>query len=862
MDMLPFASRRLLVVAIAAGISTLSGNAALAQTGPKLEEVIVTAQKQEETIQSVPIAISALSTAAIEARGVENVGDLMGSMPNMGGFEAPGSRGAVSISIRGIAAGSPANMSVDPANAVYLDGVYMGKTAGLALDVAELERIEVLRGPQGTLYGRNSTGGAVNFITRKPTGELGGKVTATAGNYGLWGLKGCLDLPAIGTAGEGLGTLAANLGYQIRQRDYLYENTNPALHGFEDVDREAWRVALEWQPTDMVSVNYAYDRSDLDEQAQLQQLTGLTRMTATGNDDSQRLAALNGYLQAGAAGRAGLGPLAGAAAGDPTFSRWLESTRLTRDALSQQSKSRPSRGSSNHNSPTSSTNEGHSLTVDWDIDGLGAFGDVTLRSITASREMQNSNYSDLDGLDNSINANGVGVINDTALSTLFGLYQLPPAMGRNFMTGFLWDAIDEFGANYAETDATMDYEQFSQELQWIGSTDRLDYVVGLYYFSDEGKFRNNRAFAQPLGGVGSTSYDNETEAKAIFGQTTWRPPVLDDRLALTVGLRYTEETKDITYLYTDAGVPLGAAGPNLAYTGVPVPTATYGQKFSEDFNNTSGKINIAYDLAEGVNVFLTYSTAYRSGGFNGEVFNNPYDEETIEQWELGLKSDWLDSRLRVNAALFTYEYQDMQVSQISVDAQGRTTSSINNAGSSERYGGELEVQYAATDDLVLGFSYSFIRGDFEEYADFCAATGCIPNTEDLAKRGSPEQLASMNANYTIARLPFGDLKAYVEANWQDDSRPAALWTGTYGTGAASTAVPFDPIVLDERLLINARLTLDSIAVGDGTLRASLWGRNVFDQDYRTFGINYASLGLIGTQFGEPRTYGLDVTYEF
>ncbi len=193
-------ARSILALAVlsAAGVTQTAG-----AQGLVLEEVIVTAQKREETSQDVPISIATLSDTAIEQRNLVNVADLIGEIPGVGGFSAPGSRGASGLSIRGVSGGSPGNLSLDPAVAMYLDGVYIGKLVGSAVDVAELARIEVLRGPQGTLYGRNATGGAVNFITKRPSGELGAKITGSYGNYDYRALKANVDLPALGTIGDG-----------------------------------------------------------------------------------------------------------------------------------------------------------------------------------------------------------------------------------------------------------------------------------------------------------------------------------------------------------------------------------------------------------------------------------------------------------------------------------------------------------------------------------------------------------------------------------------------------------------------------------------------------------------------------------
>jgi iron complex outermembrane receptor protein len=213
--------------------------------------------------------------------------------------------------------------------------------------------------------------------------------------------------------------------------------------------------------------------------------------------------------------------------------------------------------------------------------------------------------------------------------------------------------------------------------------------------------------------------------------------------------------------------------------------------------------------------------------------------------------------LRINASLFTYTYDDQQVSQITVDENLQTTSFIGNAGKSERWGAEVEAQWLPLDDLMVAVSYAHMDGDFDDYATLEGATTTI-NADDLAKRGSPDNQVSVITDWVFARTDWAEFLAHVEVFWQSQSYAAALWTGTY----SNEPVVFDQIKLDERTIVNARLGIENVDLGSGTLRASLWARNAFDQDYPTFGVNFASLGLITEQYGEEATFGLDITYEF
>ena len=820
-----------------------------------------------------------------------NAGDLISTLPNMTGFEAPGSRGNLSVNVRGVSSGSPSNLSVSPANAMYLDGVYMGTQLGSALDVAELERIEVLRGPQGTLYGRNATGGAVNFVTQKPTGEFGGKFTGEVGDDNLWGVKGTVNTDTLGNVGEGLGALSATFGAMTRQRDELYKNTNPNLDDFEDLDREAYRIALRWEVNDALTIDYAFDHSKLDEKSSPQFMVGSTPQSidpVTGAQTSRQEflgGVILGQIAPGLAQMNQFAPQFGLSP-DGTTDRYVNSTEDTLNLYNNPNDGkRPGKASSDFNSTSSNKADGHALTAALAFDDLGFLQSVEFKSITAYRELTSETAADFDGTDNSVVPGGAGAINDSTLGVLTAMYGeelgLFGAMAQNpalipvltpqyndvqQSTAQMWEYIDEFGGAFFNTTAKTDYNQWSQELQMVGTADNVDYALGVYYFSDDGEFRDRRFAAQPIAGINSVNYDLETEAWAVYGQTTIRPEmeIFDDRLSITLGLRYTEEKKDVKYLYENAGSPL-LPGPfprtfrtNPNYTGELMPTA--GQNDVKDdaqFSNTSGNATVAYDLGEATNVYLRYATGYRSGGFNGEVFDDLFDEETIETLELGFKSDVIPGVLRVNGALFGYTFDDQQVSQIEVNAAGQTTSFIGNAGKSERWGAEVEAQWLPTDDLMISLTYSHMDGDFEKFATLEGPTTTI-NTDNLAKRTSPDNMASGIVDWVFARTDWAEFIAHTEVYWQSKSYASALWSGTYN----NEPYVFDQIELDQRTIVNMRLGMENVEVGDGYLRAGIWAKNLLDEDYNTFGINFASLGPITNQYGVGTTFGIDVTYEF
>ncbi|MCB1690485.1 MAG: TonB-dependent receptor [Halioglobus sp.] len=817
-------------------------------TGTMLEEVVVTAEKRTESLQEVPIAITAFSQKDIEQRGISNVADLLGQIPSVGGFTAPGSRGNTSLSIRGVSGGSPSNLSLDPAVGIYLDGVYLGKMTGVSVDVAELERIEVLRGPQGTLYGRNSTGGAVNYITRKPTGEFGVRATGSAGNHDYYAAQINVDTPSIGQVGVGAGQLAASFGVQTRDRDGFYENTTNG-DDFNDLDRQAWRVALAWDITENLRADYAYDGSQLDEVNNLDAVVGFNGVGAT---QANRIAALQGTLARAQGWAAAPGT-------DPRIaSRWIPSLEKTIDVYQESIGA----GEGRRNSagiditPRSKSDvQGHGLTLAWDKD------DITFKSITGYRDSTTKARGDIDSIDSRNDADGIAAWNDFAHLTLGSIYGATGGINLPFLpVDAFWNEIDaQGGALHFSQHSQSDYDQFSQEFQIIGSTDQFEYVGGLYYFDDTAKYDRTSTSLVPVAPIGDARYKMTTEAWAAYGQTTWTPGWLDNRLSFTAGLRYTEEDKDIDWDWGEAVGALSGTTPAMQASN------------DKSFDNVSGSFTVAYQATDEINTYFRYGNGYRSGGFNGESFDSkPFEEETIDQYELGVKSELWDSRLRINAAVYTYTYDDLQVSLIETSDTGPTTF-ITNAGKAERWGGELEILVAPIDDLIIGASYAYIHGDFDEFPDLCGTAvpvTCLEGKDFAERGGSPDNQFNLYADYVFARTSWGEVTGYLNLNWQDEwyasaAYPALVNTAPRGAPPATVPVLYENREMDGRTLIDARLSLENVEVGDGMMRFTLWGKNLTDEDYPLYGINFGNeVGLITQNYGDPRTYGIEVAYEY
>lgn len=355
-------SRKILPAAVMLASGLAAGNV-MAQ----LEEVVVTAQKREQSLQDTPLAVTAFDKSAIDTQGIFNVKDLAQFVPNTMIVESPGGTTGATVAIRGAVTINPA-ITWEPTVGLYLDGVFLGKNLGGIFDIAELQRVEVLRGPQGTLYGKNTVGGAINLITREPGEEFGGQADVSVGNEGYQRAKLRIDTGA-------LGNFRASVAYAKAERDGFYENVDADPSGgfnpfvmprssdeFSDLDSEVWRVDAIWDVSDTFRARYAFDSSERDQEPSKAQLT---------NVDAER------FLS-------DLGP-------DLVFLAGLMSPYQVSE---DKNASKISNDSSLYEI---SETKGHALTLDWDAGNWGFMGDVALKSITSYRELDWDDYIDIDG---------------------------------------------------------------------------------------------------------------------------------------------------------------------------------------------------------------------------------------------------------------------------------------------------------------------------------------------------------------------------------------------------------------------------------------------------------------------------------
>lgn len=736
--------------------------AALGQGGG-LEEVVVTAQKREQSLQDTPVAVSAFNSSALEQQGISDVHDIGYFIPNVQIVETAGSSTGAVIAIRGSVTFNPLITWESPVG-IYLDGVFVGKNLGSIFDIVDLERIEVLRGPQGTLYGKNTIGGAINLITRKPSGEFGGKLIANAGNKDLYSIFASVDTPEVEMVG---GSLKANVGLLRKERNGFIKNVPdpynnplanpPSGRDFGGIDVEAARFSALWEGF-RTHINYSFDFSNTERTPQADQLT---------------------YVAPGAGLDIGGGIV-------------LPIDSLLRPYLTSDSQ-RASAISNDQAFYEKSKVWGHALSFDWDAGNWGALGDVRLHSISALRKLDWADVIDIDG-----------------------------------------SPLDFFHPH-----RMIDYKQFSQEFRLNGNADRVDYVAGLYYFLEDGVETNPISFFAVYGfPIGFTQYGLDNRTLAAFGQVDWRPrwTWADNRLTLGLGVRWTREEKNQDIYYPNAI-------PAIPYT-----------KGNDKWSNISPQFIATWALSDEINVYGKIANGWKAGGFNGEAtsreaFLQAYDPEEVTSYEVGFKSRLWDNRLQINLAAFVNKLKDMQ---FTVYVGGPSSAStVDNAGKATIRGYELELLAQATEKLTISLSYGYLDTKYDEFLEVDPFTGVLADFKD--SRDFPfaaKDTGNAGLEYSIGEFDWGTVTARIDWSHNGNYVPYV----NPAQNATSQIKGYD--------LVNARLTLSDVTLGNGgkKMRIAAWGKNLTDKEYRVNTIPFGWWTV--SYFGEPRSYGLEFSYEF
>ena len=785
-------------VCCAAG--TLAFGAPLMAQESGLEEITVTARFREENLQETPLAITAFTGENLEARNLTDVTMIDTFSPNTVIQPLGAGWGSTAAAfIRGVGLGDN-SLSYEPGVPIYIDDVYHGRPQGAILDLLDL-----VRGPQGTLFGRNAVGGTVRLVSRKPEGDGSGFAEVIMGDFDRLDVRGSYDIAIVpdkffarfsgsskqrdgyfdildyecvngpgSLGGGGTGTLpgATNLfGGPIPPTDPidLHGQLGPqdiraeggcVVETLGDENVATGRAAFRWVPGDNVEVNFAYDVTRLDQQGPSDKYTYLdpnfffnSAYTGTISVPIFNLPYDTRFLtNSPYTGYHRFGP-------DPLFNRDVENINVL-------------------------DHDGVALTLDWDVTD-----NVHFKSITAYRDWENTFGRDSDGS------------------------PLP--------VDHTWD--------------TSIHEQLTQEFQITGlaANNRLDWATGFFYY-DADDSNQGWNFLYPLFFLTTNHKDVQTDENwAVFAHFTYD---INDVLSINGGLRYTDDQKDVTVYRQD-----------FVTGGVVIPNA----KVSVDAQKTSPKLGLTWQIRDDLMTYVQWSTGFRGGGFGPrpsnvyQVENGSFDVEDLETLEGGVKTDLRDGKLRVNADIFFSEYTNQQQFQQQTDPTGAIWFRSVNTGKTEYTGAELEVLAAPTDQLQIEGALGYIHFDRVDNGTTTLCESDPPGGHCMAPR-TPEWTAALGATYTWMMGNGSSLALRGDATYQS-------------LMAFSPDDPFNGFQ-PAHTLVDARFTWRSPSQ-DWSI--ALFGTNLTDEVY--FHGKLSLVGVLGREQGNvarPREWGISLRRDF
>jgi iron complex outermembrane receptor protein len=745
-------------------------------SAPALEEIVVTAQKRTERLQDVPIAITAMTADELEKRGVVSFEGVAANTPSVVVAPAFASANSLIVYMRGQGVNNP-DINTEGGVGIYVDGFYVARANATTFDLADIERVEVLRGPQGTLYGRNTTGGAINVISKAPSGEFGLKEALTVGNRNMIRSLTTLDLPAWHDISAKVSVLKSSIDGYVR-------NAGPS-RDFGESGQQAGRLQLHWDGIPGLEADY------FGEMGKVQDTSAYVQ------DDL-----INGML----------------VAGYPYYANPKGPNKVSY---------RP------FDNPLNTTKyHGHGLVLSWEVNDA-----LKLKSLTGYRELSSDAFVSFGDAFTYSGAPGTDI------------YPLS-----------------------ITSDGELRQHQLSQELQLIGNLldGEINYVAGLYYFEESAASFTTQLVPQ-FGGDDYVALQQQGKSKAVFGQLTYAPEQLERKLELTLGLRYNVDDRALAR-YSIAN---GELKENY---GTPTAASPDGADASKTFKKFNPGFTVNYHWSDALSSYAKVTTAYRAGGFYGPAkaghFNeSAFDPENVTNYEVGVKSEWLERRLRLNVAAFSARLDDMQV-PYNNDPAVPSSALVINAGRARIDGVELETRFLATDSLQLGLDYSFLdarmlrvdvlAGSFFDHAvnpsspyqvgGNMAALFNVPRT--------PKHSFTVSADNKFGEWAGAELSMHVDYRWQDLSVANQNATPAYANYEIQNIPSYG--------LLNARLTASWDRLAGMRTSVSLWGANVLDEKYMLnaaasrYGVvpadgGYYSRALIWAQ---PATYGISLTCEF
>ncbi|MFM9853521.1 MAG: TonB-dependent receptor [Sphingomonadaceae bacterium] len=786
---------------------------ALAQAAPDaaatedgLETIIVTAQKRSENLQETPIAISVLSGQALQDRHVQSLLDLGdGAIPSLRIAPFFSRPGALIVNIRGVGVLADSNQPArDQGVGVYIDGVYLGRAQGLGSALYDIENIEVLKGPQGTLFGRNTEGGAVNIVTKKPSGKFKLNTTIGAGNYGSYKAETHIDLPET-------NNISIKLDGILTRRDGFVENPFPGARDFNSFEKRGFHFGALWKPTSNFRADYSFDTSFDDTSTLYLQLTeapvGAPATATSPAIQPNRLAAI-GPVQARRASRAVVGV--------------------------------PQEGSIGR------TN-GVRLGLDFDV-----ARSLTLKSITSYRTLTQGQYD---------NGNAVPSLQQpltTANPTGSFIVPRPFAFGRASLANFRQNQFSQ------ELQAIGDFErvkyQFGALYYKENVTDNAA-APNTLQFNDAAGLTSgvcNVAVNASCNTVIQRASHVTTTSYGVYGQATYNPALLNEAFHLTLGGRWTRDKK-VGSLFT-----INGALPVVPRNGVNVVGAI---PLDVSFSRIDPLVNLSFDASDDIHLYGKWSTGYKSGGASSRSLSyRQFNPESVSLFEIGAKTEFLNNKARLNIAAYTGTYKGIQldfaglfediINGVRVATTRTTLEVINAPGTGRLKGVEAEFTLAPTPWLRLSTSYAYNSVNIPDTINPFPQTGGVFITVPIPiyQVYTPEHSASGSIDIDVPIDNF-TLKAHFDGNY--DSGFFVNFTDSE-FDPVTRAVRFAQPKGDPGLVFNARLAIADISLGesDAKLTVAIWARNLFNEQHLFYKAAAPRSGTNGF-FNDFRTFGVE-----
>lgn len=786
--------------------ATTPGVAVAQEATAGIEEILVTAQRRTQSLQDVPIAMQVVDDALIKDVAAENLGDLNGFVPGL--VVSGNSPTQPRYQIRGIQTGD-FGVGTDPAVGVYVDGIYAARSGASLLAFNDIERIEILKGPQGTLFGRNSAAGAISIVTRPPEDEFHSLLRMRFGEHGKQYYEGMLNTP-IGDS------VALRINGVYNRSDGWLED---AATGRDLIPEENWagRVALRWKLSDKTSATLSWDHDDLDQLAR--PAIGIIPVAA-GQTQIPYPADPATYIDPRKA------PVYNDVVGNEE-SRQLDQVNLFIDHT---------------------------------------FGSVDFRSSTSWRQFDTVNREDEDG------TNLIAVYFDTAnIEDNESFYQEFKFSGRT-------DRIDWVGgvSYYKEkADQISDTHTYTDGIDTLGTNLGIYASLGLPF----PLYGGTSAFLEPFGVTmlglpwREAMYNHgDFEAVAAFGDVIWH---VNDRTNLTLGLRYTQDTKEFTWVngphetpeldqivatLDEAGVfdPFGFPVPptvlyrfsDVAFQG---DTPEGGVTRKDTWDDVSPRVVLDYKVTPNVMVFGSLAKGYKAGGYNSVQVASEFENEDVWNFETGIKSVFPDARVTLNASAYYYIYDNKQAITLvdEVDGSGIPQYLVDTSDE-EAWGIDAEAQWRPVDQFTLYANVAFIDATYKDKM----TRGTDPLDLSGEPTSEPYLSAALGASYGWALGASGDLQLSGRYAYRGESRCNA---DSERQGTCQITRNFKVGEATQRL--DLRLAWTS---ANDTFGLAAYVTNVLDDQYVT-SINNLTTDTFGTPFAsisEPRMWGVEAMISF